>query len=353
MPDLELNIHYDEMSRPYYSWDVACELTEHVSRLDLPYKIVTACGTKAVAMVAEMQSLGVNPAALTIARSYIPDISAEGIQSAYDKGESMWTPSYATPSFSERLNVDVGMVDAATKSVEFAGMRFSEQRTDERSSILVERIASEDKGVQEGSFVGRQRWELLPPGEKVLFCNHTAPAIRTVDANGQVITAIIDSSYQTTEPLSMHGWKEQQNFSKAIILSGSIAEYGTPLHTHTELMTDEQRHHFTALLEESSVSLPEGLESVAELLAAKPELYRRVMVRFLNLQRGSPLTQEKSPDYYDYTLHLAKTVLTGKEYILPQGVEESRDKVREILEKLAPVMMYQNWLEQTETPTVL
>ncbi len=347
MSDFERATHYDEVSHPYYGWDTVCELTETISRLDLPYKIVTACGTKAVAMVAEMQSLGVDPAALTIVRSYIPDLSAEGIRQAYESGKSMQTPIYdATPSFLERLETNVGKVDIAMQSVEFNGMRFSEVGSGDADAIVVERASSEGEALPQGNFVDGQRWELPPPGESVLFCNHTTAAINTLDEDGNVVVAAIDPSYTTTEPLSISRWKELQNFSEAIILSGNITDYGVPLQVHTNLMNDEQRSRFEYFLKENNVSSA-NLVTLSNLFVAHPKLYNAIISNFLNLQTESSDVQVRAADQYDYALHLAKVVRTGKEHELPVGIEASRKKVGEILGKLAPVMAYQHWLERT------
>ena len=213
MSDFERATHYDEASRPYYEWDTVCELTETISRLDLPYRIVTGCGAKAVAMVAEMQSLGVDPAALIMARSYIPDLSAEGIGRAYEYGESMQTPSYPSVSFLERFDTGIGRAESSARSVEFSGMRFSQGKSDDTDVIVVERANSGDNTSPEGNFVDEQRWELLPPGERILFCNHTTAAINTLDEGGNVVMAAIDPSYSTTQPLSIGPWREHQNFS--------------------------------------------------------------------------------------------------------------------------------------------
>ena len=130
-------------------------------------------------------------------------------------------------------------------------------------------------------------------------------------------------------------------------MSGNIANYGSPLRVHTELMSDEQLSRFRHALGESGAPST-SLVTLPDLFVTEPELYKAVMNRFFNLQAESSDTHARNTGQYDYALHLAEVVCTGKEHELPVGIEASRKKVSEILGKLAPVMAYQRWLDQTE-----
>ena len=339
-----------ESIQPYYDWSVACELTERASRLELPFKVVAACGSKAVAIVLDLYSEGVDPAALGIARSYIPDLSADGTRQAYISGKAMHSYNLRDFSFQERFAAEIGDVDSAAQTVEFKGVNLSERKIEGSNFIIIRDVANRNTEFQEGIFsdlVPQDLWLLPSINEKVMFCNHTAATLQIEDPQGRVVTGIIDPSYSTTEPMTLEAWKERQNFPGATILSGGIAndKGEAPLNIHSELMTAADYDRFSRLLASKDIIFDNGL-TAAEALRARPDLYETVMREFFNLQQVDDQMNEH-PNYR-YALHLSKTVITGEEYSLPLDVNVAKRKVTAIVGRLASLFVYQEWLDLTD-----
>ena len=103
---------------PGYGVAEASRLTEHAAQLSLPFQMNTACGARAEAMLSELRRLGVPATSLGIARSFIPDLSATGLERGYATGAVMKKDLHPTLSFSERVQAGIGRVDTTAGTVE-------------------------------------------------------------------------------------------------------------------------------------------------------------------------------------------------------------------------------------------
>ncbi|HKR81701.1 MAG TPA: hypothetical protein VJR27_01740 [Candidatus Saccharimonadales bacterium] len=256
------------------------ELVERLAQLPLPYDVLSACGHKAMAMAAELHTLGVDPADMRILRSYIPDSSAAGLRTAYEQGEGaiMYTPPRDCPSFTERLAKKVGVVDLAAASVEFAGARFS-QSPDDPARIVVTQAEPSD---------GEQpAWHVHDPREKMTFANH-------IDL--MVGREVVDPAYDKGGTLSPGDWKSFQNFMGTVILSHGITDTNPTMHLHTQLLSNHNRKRYAAILAEQGVPITptHDFQLFSKEIESNPELYKSIMGSFLNLQIEDP--QDINPD---------------------------------------------------------
>lgn len=306
--------------RSVYSTAEAAQLTTHAARLPLPFHINTACGQRAEAILSELRHRGVPADALGIARSFVPDLSADGLERAYATGTVMKKQWHATPSFDQRMRAGVGRVDPATRTVEFEGARFTQTEAG-RFKITI------------GPASGGPERSVEAPGEEAAFCNHTAATIRMRTADGQETIGVIDPGYDPTRPLSLPEWAMRQNYPDVVVVSGGLADPpGTPFHVHSELMTETQRARYDAISPDQTSSS-----------------YTEDMSRFFNLQpedsHREELGRNNPDDQYGYSRVLAATILDGN--LLPAEIDASGHTAAEISAQLGPVAAYQKWLDST------
>ncbi|WP_416566285.1 hypothetical protein [Nocardia testacea] len=298
----------------------AVRLMRQVAGLPLPFHINTACGLRAEAMLSALRHLGVPADALGIARSFAPDLSADGLEHGYAIGAVMKKDRHATPSFTQRMYTGVGHVDSSTSTVNFEGVRFTETHVGQQRVIML------------GPEHGGQEWRFQAPGEEQPFCNHTAPTIRMSAIDGQEAIGVIDPTYDSTRPLSLQEWAARQNYPDVVVMTGNLADTpGTPFRIHTELMTDSQRARF---------------EAISRLHGSS---YEEVVSEFFNLQSADPYREsrgrENPADQYTYARVLASTIRDGN--LLPAKIDASGQTASEVVERLKPVATYQRWLDAT------
>src|SRR5690606_19720185 len=89
--------------RSVYSTAEAAQLTTHAARLPLPFHINTACGQRAEAILSELRHRGVPADALGIARSFVPDLSAYGLELDDASGACMKNESLAITSVDQQI----------------------------------------------------------------------------------------------------------------------------------------------------------------------------------------------------------------------------------------------------------
>jgi hypothetical protein len=314
------------------------QLVEHLAALPLPYDVVHACGAKAIAMAAEAHHWGgVDLSRLGTARSFIPDLSTDGLITAYKTSATMRTEPGAVPRFAERFGTGIGELYAGGESVRFGDATRITQ-DGESGRIWVEGADPEE------------RWEFPAPeiGERPY--NHTALLLDGSE--------VIDPSYEKSQALTLAEWLKCQNFPDAIIATGGIVRAATPMRIRTELLSENNADAFTATLTEHSASLGNGLERAALSLSTNPELYRRVMSQFLHLEEIlAPEDRAGRPGispHYDYSFmyeisrSLREAVLEGTGCVIETpamlvGI------VTKTTRRLAPVYAYQKWLEETQT----
>ncbi len=299
----------------------AGQLTRHAAGLPLPFHVNTACGQRAEAILSELRHLGVPADALGIARSFVPDLSADGLERAYATSAVMKKDWHADPTFAQRMHADIGRVDPAARTVEFEGVHFTEAEGRHHKEVTVR------------SAQGDMEWRIKAPGGEQPFCNHTAPTIRMRTADGRETIGVIDPTYDPTRPLSLQEWAARQNEPNVVVLTGSLADRpGTPFHLHTELLTDSQRARFDAISQQHDPSAP-----------------NEVMSEFFNLQPEDPhranLGRDDPDDQYGYSRVLASTILDGN--LLPAKIDASGDVAAEVAARLGPVRTYEKWLDAT------
>ncbi|WP_157228692.1 hypothetical protein [Nocardia brevicatena] len=315
-PDSGVNVGDRWGGRSSYSMPEAERLTAMAARLPLPFRINTSCTMRAEAILSTLRRAGVPPEALGIARSFVPDLSVDGLERAYATGMAMHKDRNPTLSFSERVRADGGSGD----TVEFEGARFT-------------LIPDGDLGIVTiSSSAGGRALTVYSPSEYSPFCNHVAPTIRVENADGSVETMAIDPTYESGRPLSLREWADRQNYGRAVVLTGGLSDVpGTPFHVHTELMHPEDRARFDSIAAEHQGSYPE------------------VMNDFFGLQREDPhraaLSRDNPYDPYEYSRQLRSTVLEGNQ--LPGRIDTSGDRAAEVAEFLAPVAAYERWLDRT------
>lgn len=302
---------------------------EHLAELPLPYDIIHACGRKAIAMAAELHLQGFDLDRLGTAQSFIPDLSAAGLIDAYNNHATMHTEPSDGPDFSERLASGIGKVNPDDGSVTF-------------QSALSIGWDSESKSVHVEGSQPEQTWNFPAPGKPVWFSNHTALLL-----DGMVI----DPSYEHKRPLTLAEWKLRQNFPDAVIMTGPILENNPPFHLHTDLLSKTGQVLFKAALKAQGLSSTNPKVASAKL-DAQPEAFVDVMSDFLHLQPDIP-EEEKPTDtiftnHYEYAQALRLWVTQGKGYFLPGSLQDSRQKLADQINWLAPVYSYQRWLEETQ-----
>jgi hypothetical protein len=280
-------------------------------------------------MAAELHLQGFDLNRLGTAQSFIPDLSAAGLIEAYDNHATMHTESREVPDFPKRLASGVGKVNSENNSVTFDSA-ISIKWDDASTSVRVE-------GNQPD-----QRWNFPAPGKSVWFSNHTALLLDGL---------VIDPSYECARPLTLAEWKLRQNFPDAVIMAGPILERTPPFHLHTELLPKTGKALFRTALKAQSLSST-NLKVASAKLDAQAEAYIDVMSDFLLLQPDI-LEEKKSQDivfanHYDYARSLYAGITKGKGYFLTGDLQDSRQKLVDQIDWLAPVYSYQRWLEQTQ-----
>ncbi|MEV4128535.1 alpha/beta hydrolase [Nocardia sp. NPDC049707] len=343
LPTLDLPTPADAepVSHAPYGPDEVRSLTVHAAQLPLPFDINTACTKKAEAILAELLRIGVDRNALGIARSFVPDLSADGLERAYRTGEVMKKDRQITASFSDRLRAGVGIISLEDRVVEFEGARFAGWNIGPVEVIVVSAKTTDEQMAIDG------RWTLPAPGEYHnpfydSFGNHVAATIEMLDTDGQLITMVIDPSFEPMRPMTLAEWRDRQNYSDVIVLTNSMTDpAGAPFNLRTELMPNQQRARYEATLEQYG-DLPEN-----EILSV-----------FFNLQTDDPMRSNSAItrpehdrysgylDQYSYSLHLRSTILSGNNL----GIIMASDSTDYAVEWLAPVRSYQKWLEATEHP---
>jgi hypothetical protein len=301
------------------------ELINHVKKLHLPYGLVSGCGPKSMAILAEWHTLGVHHRDLRTARAYIPDLSAAGIQKAYDDKNAMHLPVRSEFAFAERAARRVHGYVAKTGEIDNHYARFLQEKGGKK-------IIVESKTACKG------RWQFPESDEDIYFCNHTAAMLYGM---------VVDPAFSPLEPMTLAEWKKRQNFSDAIITTGDVYSEGkAPLHVHTELLTEEQRARFGSIVTAHGISLVNGHESASDALDYSHEAYPAVMSDFLNVQQESSGEEARLPEY-NYARSLARAVLHNEGYTLTLDRQASATLVGDIALRLSPLMSYQLWLDVT------
>ncbi|MGY4098711.1 WXG100-like domain-containing protein [Nocardia sp. R16R-3T] len=335
------------VSNTPYGPDEVRSLTAFAAQLPLPFDINTACTKKAEAILSEFLRIGVDRNSLGIARSFAPNLSADGLEWAYRTGAVMKKDAHTTASFSDRIRAGIGVVDLDKRVVEFDGARFAGMNIGPVELIVVSATPTDEQMATDESLSYSEQWLLPAPGEYHnpfydSFCNHVAATIEMLGADGELTTMVIDPSFEPTRPMTLTEWKDRQNYSEAILFTNSMTDPAwAPFQIRTELMSDHQLGRYEAIREQYA-DLPEN----------------EILWLFFNMQPDDP-RRNSSPmawpeydryagylDQYSYSLHLRSTILTGNSL----GIITAGDSPGYAFKWLAPVWSYQKWLEATAHP---
>jgi hypothetical protein len=246
---------------------------EHIGQLPLAYDLLAACGAKGNVIRAVLHCAGEDPAELGMVHSYIPDLSAEGIQAAYENDSAMRISVPPRPlSFMGRLALVGTAEEVIRRELVFQDARFSQARDGE--DVVVEPV------VPPLGETRNMRWPIDDSGQQQMYlCNHMAALWR-----GRVI----DPGYDKARTLSIGEWKALQQFPDAVVMSFSGIPDAAPWKIHTEHLSDTARQRFVETAKNNELPVSEGLDAVVHAMGADAETYQHFMLQFFNLRGVLP-----------------------------------------------------------------
>ncbi|HEX6444237.1 MAG TPA: hypothetical protein VF053_04045 [Streptosporangiales bacterium] len=325
----------DEDDRAYLSLAEASDVVRQVAQMPMAHYVVSACGTRTLAVVDAMIEMGLPADALATVGNFAPDLSASGMTNAYATRRVMSSRQpFAAHAAATRIARDEhGVVTDGRWSADGA--------TVEPCPLREQNVP----GVSVTATPGGQRWQLPETGYPSLYVNDFVAAVR-VRTGDAVQLMTVTPFFDRHRPLPLDELKRRQHLPESVI---TVSEPGGPYRLHVPSLDGPRLRLLADILDRSG--LDRG-EPTARLGRLDDDGHRRVLTELLRLPPPGQ-SAERTPDgereafHASYSAALAG-VLRSPVGLLRPGETLGPAALPGHLAMLRPLQTYQEHLSRTD-----